>query len=131
MLLDRQKYTVSDSFYSLLLNDDSDPVLIVDDPATPRRMFLTRYVIGSMGENARLMFKHELTGYDNELQIIYATQKSRLDYLQNLLESFAPGSPETLSYVEIENSKNQKVTVRVIASKDLVTALVRLYQFAW
>jgi len=122
---------VSDYLYSLLLNDDSNPILILDDLNVPRRIFLAKYVIGSVGENARLIFKHELTGYDAEQQIAYTTQKSRLDSLQNLLENFALRSPETLSNVEIGNSKNQKVTVRVIASKDLVTALVDLYQYAW
>lgn len=131
MLLDRQKYTVSDSFYSLLANNDSTPVLIVDNRTAPRRTFLARYVSAAVGEGARLMFKDELTGYDYEQQVTYPTQKSRLDYLQTLLESCAFGSLETLSNVEIGNSKNQALNVRVIASKDLVTALIGLYQFAW
>jgi len=129
--LDRQKYVVSDSFYSLLANDDSNPILIVDELSAPQRMFLTKYVIGAVGENVRLIFKNELTGYDYEQQIIYPTQIEQLDYLQSLLESFAYGSFQTLSNVEIGNSRNQKVIIRVITSNDLVSAIIGLYKFAW
>ena len=129
--MDRQNYVVSDLFYSLLANDDSKPVLIVDDVSSPRRVFLVKYVLGAVGENARLIFRNELTGYDYEQQIIYPTQKEQLDYLQSLLESFAYGSFQTLSNVEIGNSRNQKVTIRVITSNDLVSAIIDLYKFAW
>ena len=129
--MDRQGYVVSDSFYSLLVNDDSNPILIVDELSAPRGMFLAKYAIGAVGENARLIFKNELTGYDYEQQITYPTQKEQLDYLQSLLESFAYGSFQTLSNVEIGNSRNQKVTIRVITSNDLVSAIIDLYQFAW
>jgi len=129
--LERQKYAVSDSFYSLLANDDANPILIVDDLDAPRRIFLTKYVIGSSGENARLIFKHELTGYDYEQQISYTTQKDQLDRLQNLLENFVFTSLQHLSNVEVGNSKNEKVTVRVITSSDLVSAIIDMYQFAW
>jgi len=129
--LDRQKYVVSDSFYSLLANDDSNPILIVDELSAPQRMFLTKYVIGAVGENVRLIFKNELTGYDYEQQITYPTQIEQLDYLQSLLESFAYGSFQTLSNVEIGNSRNQKIIIRVITSNDLVSAIIGLYKFAW
>ena len=129
--MDRQKYVVSDSFYSLLVSDDSNPILIVDELCPPRRMFLAKYTIGAVGENARLMFKNELTGYDYEQQITYPTQKAQLHYLQRLLESFAFGSFQTLSNIEIGNSRNQNVTIRVITSNDLVSAIIGLYQFAW
>ena len=129
--MDRQKYVVSDSFYSLLANDDSNPILIVDELSAPQRMFLTKYVIGAVGENVRLIFKNELTGYDYEQQIIYPTQIEQLDYLQSLLESFAYGSFQTLSNVEIGNSRNQKIIIRVITSNDLVSAIIGLYKFAW
>ena len=129
--MDRQKYVVSDSFYSLLVNDNSNPILIVDKLSSPLRMFLAKYAIGAVGENTRLIFKNELTGYDYEQQITYPTQKEQLDYLQSLLESFAYGSLQTLSNVEIGNSKNQKVTIRVITSNDLVSSIIGLYKFAW
>ena len=129
--MDRQKYVVSDFFYTLLVNDDSHPVLIVDELRAPRRMFLAKYDVGAVGEDARLMFKNELTGYDYEQQITYPTQKEQLDYLQSLLESFAYGSFQTLSNVEIGNSRNQKISIRVITSIDLVSAIIGLYQFAW
>ena len=129
--MEPQKYTVSDSFYSLLVNADSNPILIVDDFNAPRRMFLTKYVIGSSGENARLIFKHELTGYDYEQQITYTTQKAQLDHLQDLVENFAFRSLQNVSNVEVGNSKNGKVTVRVITSSDLVSAIIGMYQFAW
>ena len=129
--MDRQKYVVSDSFYSLLANDDSNPILIVDELSAPQRMFLTKYVIGAVGENVRLIFKNELTGYDYEQQITYPTQIEQLDYLQSLLESFAYGSFQTLSNVEIGNSRNQKIIIRVITSNDLVSAIIGLYKFAW
>ena len=92
---------------------------------------MAKYGIGAVGENARLIFKDELTGYDYEQQITYPTQKEQLDYLQSLLESFAYGSFQTLSNVEIRNSRNQKVTIRVITSNDLVSSIIGLYQFAW
>ena len=129
--MDRQKYVVSDFFYTLLVNDDSHPVLIVDELRAPRRMFLAKYDVGAVGEDARLMFKNELTGYDYEQQITYPTQKVQLDYLQSLLESFAYGLFQTLSNVEIGNSRNQKISIRVITSIDLVSAIIGLYQFAW
>jgi hypothetical protein len=128
-----QKYVVSDSFYSLLANHDSIPILIVDgEPSSPRRMFLVKYVLGAAGENTRLIFKNELTGYDYEQQITYSTQKNQLDGLQSELESFAFGSSQArLSYVEIENSKGQGATVRAIVSNELLSAIIGMYQFAW
>ena len=130
--MDRQNYVVSDLFYSLLANDDSKPVLIVDDVSSPRRVFLVKYVLGAVGENARLIFRNEPTGYDYEQQVIYPTQRAQLDQLQGLLESAAYGSHQTrLSHVEIENSSNQKVTIKVIISNELVSAIIDLYQFAW
>ena len=131
-LLDRQRYVISDSFYSLIARNGSNPVLIVDDPNSPSRVFLVKYVVGAVGENARLIFKNELTGYDFEQQMIYPTQTMHLDKLQNLLESAIYGSdPTRMARFEIENSMNQRVATKVIVSKDLVSAIIDLYQFAW
>lgn len=130
--MDRQKYVVSDLFYSLLANDDSKLVLIVDDLTSPRRVFLVKYVIGAVGENARFIFRNELTGYDYEQQTTYPTQKAKLDHLQSLLESVAYGSHQTrLSHVDIENSSNQKIIIQVIISNELVSVMIDLHQFAW
>jgi len=130
--LDRQKYVLSDSFYSLLANDDSKSVLIVDDLTSPRRVFLVKYLLGAVGENTRLILRNELTGYDYEQQVIYPTQKAELDQLQSLFESFVYGSLQgRLSHVDIENSGDQKLTVKVIMSNELVSAIIDLYQFAW
>ena len=124
---------VSDSFYSLLANHDSMPILILDGELnSPRRLFLVKYVLGAAVENSRLIFKNELTGYDHEQQITYPTQRRQLDRLQSVLESFAYGSSQArLSYVEIENSNGQKATVRAIISNDLLSAIIDMYQFAW
>jgi len=93
---------------------------------------LVKYVVGAVGENARLIFKNELTGYDFEQQMTYPTQKMHLDKLQNVLESAIYGSdPTRMARFEIENSMNQRVTTKVIVSKELVSAIVDLYQFAW
>lgn len=133
-LSDRAKYIVSDSFYFLLMDQDSESVLIEDDELgrSPRRLFVVKYVLGAVGENSRLIFKNELTGYDFEQQIVYPTQKAQLDQLQTALERFAYGSPETrMSRVEIENSKGQRATVKLIISHELVSELMGMYQFAW
>jgi hypothetical protein len=133
-LLGRPKYIVSDSFYVLLMDQDSESILIGDDGlnSSPRRLFVVKYVLGAAGENSRLIFKNELTGYDFEQQIVYPTQKAQLDHLQSALESFAYGSPKTrLSRVEIENSKGQQATVKLIISHELVSEIIEMYQFAW
>jgi len=115
------------------MDQDSESILIGDElSSSPRRLFVVKYVLGAAGENSRLIFKNELTGYDFEQQIVYPTQKTQLDQLQCALERFAYGSPETrLSRVEIENSKGQRATVKLIISHELVSEIIGMYQFAW
>ena len=93
---------------------------------------MVKYLLGAVGENTRLILRNELTGYDYEQQVIYPTQKAELDQLQSLFESFVYGSLQArLSHVDIENSGDQKLTVKVIMSNELVSAIIDLYQFAW
>jgi len=115
------------------MDQDSESILIGDElSSSPRRLFVVKYVLGAAGENSRLIFKNELTGYDFEQQIVYPTQKEKLDHLQNALASFVHGSPKTrLSRVEVENSKGQQVTVKLIISHELVSEIIGMYQFAW
>lgn len=107
-LLERLRYVVLDSFYSLLMDHNLEPIIIVggESHSSPRRLFVVKYVLASAGQNSRLVFRNELTGYDYEQQIVYRTQKTQLDHLQSVLETYAYGSANPqLARVEIETER--------------------------
>ena len=119
-------------FYSLIFNqEDAEPILVFDRSA-PTRLFLVRYIIGSGGENSRLIFCSEITGYDYNQQITYPTQKGNLDGLQGVLETFVYGSVNSeLLRVDVEDGKRYVKTVKAIISEDLVSRIITIYQYAW
>ena len=125
---------VSNNLHSILCttNDDSEPMLIMDQ-IVPSRLFLVRSYIGGGGEFSRLLYKRELTGYDYESGLLYPTQTERLDTLQNLIESQTYGSSDTLlSRIAVRNSTTREtLTLKAAISKTLVEELVDLYEFAW
>jgi hypothetical protein len=129
--LERLRYVVLDSFYSLPMDHDSEPIIIVDGDShsSPRRLFVVKYVLASADENSRLIFKNQPTGYDYEQQIIYPIQKSQLDHLQSVMETFAYGSANKLA--RVENPKGEFATGRVIISNELVSEIIGTYHFAW
>jgi hypothetical protein len=132
--MDRLRYAVSDSFYTQLFSQGSEPLLIVDgEPnGVPAKMFVVRYIVGSAGEHGRPIFRNELTGYDYEQQIIYPKQNAELDGLQSTIEDHAYGSPKSrLARVKIGNSKGETATVKVIISNELVSKIINVYQYAW
>jgi hypothetical protein len=132
-------YELSNQLYSTLSQQDRsvDPLLIVDQvvTASPRRLFLVRYIIGEAGsgESKRPIFKNELTGIDYEMKITYATQTERLEGLQQTMEAYmyAPSNAK-LSKVVVRNlTSSEEIQVKVIISEELVSKLVDLYEYAW
>jgi len=113
--------------------EDGEPLLIVDQTSMPKRIFLVRYYIGGDGEFSRPLYKKELTGYDCEIGLLYPTQTTRLDTLQDLVESQTYGSSETvLSRIIIRDaSTGENVTLKALISDALLEKLVGLYEFAW
>lgn len=133
-LMESLRYIVSDSFYSQLFAKGSEPLLIVDgeNNQTPEKVFVVRYTLGSAGEYSRPIFKNELVGYDYDQQIIYPKQSNKLDSLQSTIEALAYGSPKSkLARVKVENSKGETATVKVIISKELISKIINVYQYAW
>ena len=114
-------------------NEDAEPLLIVDQASMPRRLFVVRYYIGGGGEFSRPLYKKELTGYDCEIGLLYPTQTTRLDTLQDLVESQTYGSSETiLSRIVIRDaSTGENLTLKAVISDALIEKLVGLYEFAW
>jgi len=133
--LSQEVLEVSSKLHSMLYskNEDAEPLLVVDQACMPRRLFLVRYYIGGGGEFSRPLYKKELTGYDCEIGLLYPTQTTRLDTLQDLVEAHTYGSSETiLSRIIIRDaSTGENVTLKAVISNVLVEKLVGLYEFAW
>jgi hypothetical protein len=113
-------------------------VLLIGDQvitASPRRLFLVRYVVGEGGggESKRPIFKNELTGFDYEMKITYATQTERLEGLQQTMEVYMYASSNAkLSKVTVRNlTSSEEMQIRAIISEGLVSKLVDLYEYAW
>jgi hypothetical protein len=130
---------LSERFYSKLfqLEDRLEPILIADQDSSgsPRRLFVVRYVIvESAGEeNARPIFKDELTGYDYEMKLTYPTQKRHLEELQSIMESrmYAPSEAALSKIVARNLSTGQERPVKAVISDGLVSKLLDLYEYAW
>jgi hypothetical protein len=116
-------YRLSNGFHRRLSIgvNNAEPLLIVDrDPNdSPQRIFLVRYVMGEGGggESKRPIFKDELTGYDYDSQVIYPTQRTRLELLQSTLELSIFAVPEAhLSRARAENvSTKEQRPIKAIA----------------
>ena len=113
-------------------NEETETLIILDQPM-PRRLFLVRYYVGSAGEFSRQLYKRELTGYDCETGLLYPTQTTHLDMLQEIVESQTYGSSETLlsRFIITNSSTEGNLTLRAVISNDLIEKLVGLYEFAW
>ncbi len=133
--LSQEVLEVSSKLHSMFYskNEDTEPLIIVDQASMPRRLFLVRYYVGGAGEFSRPLYRKELTGYDCEIGLLYPTQTTRLDTLQDLIESQTYGSSETiLSRIIIRDaSTGENLTLKAVISNALVEKLVGLYQFAW
>jgi len=125
---------VSNKLHSMLYseNEETETLIIVDQPM-PRRLFLVRYYVGGAGEFSRPLYKRELTGYDCETGLLYPTQTTHLDMLQEIVESQTYGSSETLlsRFIITNSSTEGNLTLRAVISNDLIEKLVGLYEFAW
>lgn len=137
--MEKGVYRLSDSFLRRLFIEENgvEPLLIADrDPDdSPQRVFLVRYVVGEGGggESKRPIFKDELTGYDYESQVVYPTQRVRLEPLQSTLELSMFAAPEAqLSRTRAENiSTKEQRPIKAIVSEILVARLIGLYGFGW
>ena len=133
--LSHEVLEVSSKLHSMLYskNEDAEPLLIVDQMSMPRRLFVVWYYVGGGGEFSRPLYKKDLTGYDCEIGLLYPTQTTRLDTLQDLVESQTYGSSETiLSRIIIRDASTRgNLTLKALVSKLLVEKLVALYDFAW
>ena len=115
------------------VENETEPLLIVDRAYMPNRLFLVRYSIGGSGEFSRPLYKKELTGYDCELGLLYPTQTAHLDRLQDLMESHTYGSSNVvLSRITIRDAyTGEFCTLKAVVSDALIEKLVGLYEFAW
>ncbi len=132
-------YELSKQLYSTLSQQDRgvEAILIADQAvtATPRRLFLVRYVIGKGGggESKRPIFKNELTGFDYDMKVTYATQTERLESLQQTMEAYmyAPLKAKLSKVIVRDLTSTEEIEMKAIISEELVSKLVDLYEYAW
>jgi len=132
-------YQLSARFHGFLFQQgkEAEPILIIDETESskPRRILCVRYVLaqGAGEESSRPIFNSELTAYNYQTEIMYPTQKTHLERLQAVTESFMYGQSQTLMarvMVQDESTGTRK-PIKVIVSEALFSKLVGLYEYAW